>query len=89
MKTRYEIIEVKSTSCGGLYVFSRVSRRVGIRDIFEQVFGPYRRVRKEPISKIKSVRLSFEKERSLMPPLILPSGGRGGRYGWRPKQTHG
>ena len=46
MKTQYEITDVKATVFGGLYVFSEFLHRLRFGDIFEEVFGHYRRVRK-------------------------------------------
>ena len=46
VKTKYEITDVKATSFGGLYVFSEFLHRLRFGDIFEKVFGHYRRVRK-------------------------------------------
>jgi len=53
VKTRYEITGVKATSFGGLFVFSEFLHRLGFSNIFQKVFGHYRRVRKyEPWENI-------------------------------------
>lgn len=53
MKTRYKITKVKATSFGGLFVFSEFLHHLEFRNIFEKVFGHYRRVRKyEPSENV-------------------------------------
>ena len=45
MKTRYKIIQSKASPFGGLYVLSEFMHQVKFDQIFDDVFGHYRRVR--------------------------------------------
>jgi hypothetical protein len=46
VKTRYEFTDAKATPFGGLQVFSEFLNRLKFGNIFQEVFGHYRRVRK-------------------------------------------
>ncbi|MCP4569390.1 MAG: IS1380 family transposase [FCB group bacterium] len=46
MKTKYEIQKINATPFGGLYVISEFLHTLGFHDIFQSVFGSFRKIRK-------------------------------------------
>jgi hypothetical protein len=46
VKTRYEFTDAKATAFGGLFVFSEFLKQIKFHEVFDSVFGPFRRIRK-------------------------------------------
>ena len=46
MKTRYKIQKINATTFGGLYVISEFLHTLGFHELFQSIFGNFRKIRK-------------------------------------------